>query len=243
MRRVGPLRQGTGSVSLQDFFENAPYSGVSAPVVVGPRTQGSDEHAWTEDVAAFEQPRRLQEAATDKNMTSSPLMVALASWDDPALRFRTDCDARSHAWFVNDFKKKYQAVRVPNKRPWPEFAASVKSGFGFTDADAAALSLASNIDIASLERGRLVVTPNLLDRPFQTPLLNAGTSCMSTLGEMCADARNLLQENTVRLSSKPKRLRDSAISLAIDHSQVSSKRLESVVAARTAALEEYLAQC
>lgn len=225
-------------MSVQDFIENVRCNDLPATVVVGPRTQGSDETAWTEDVAAFKRPERMAEEAADQHTVTSPLMVALASWNDPALRFRFDCDAQSHAWFVNDFKKTYQAVRVPNKRPWPEFAASVRSGFGFTDADAAALNLASNIDIAALERERLVVAPSLLDKPFQSPLLNAHTSCMSTLGEMCADARNL--PSCCETSNRSAKLRDKAISLAIDHKKLPPKRLEAVVAARTAALEEYI---
>ena len=89
-----------------------------------------------EDNAIFANADRCLEATSDAVLPNTPLMVALASAaDDPTIVFKADPEALAYAWFTGPLKADYQTARVPGKRAWPEFAASIKSSSGLTQAD------------------------------------------------------------------------------------------------------------
>jgi hypothetical protein len=232
----------TKALTLGEFFEHVTAGDTPAPVIVGPRTQGSSDHSWDADARLFTRTFSLDvaDAAVDRQTSASPLMVSIASWTDPALRFDSNCDARAHTWFVTDFKRGYQGVRVPGKRPWPEFAASVRSGFGFAEADFAALALVARVNVATVEGTRLIVPPLLLDKDFNTMVLDARSSLPTALGLMCDDAlRGTRNADRAAMASKPTHLCDVATAIATEHRGVPKKILASKVASRRAALDKF----
>lgn len=245
-------RGGNKTLTLHEFLdEMRPRDSSSAVVVAGPRTQGSVDEAWDEDSSLFTGPSGVADASADKQVSVSSLMVAIASEGDPALMFRDNCNAKVHAWFVTDFKRAYQAARVPGKRPWPECAASMRSCFGFVDADLSVISLVAGVHVGTMEHGRLIVTPLLLDKDFATPILDARDSRQTTLGHLCGEVIDAL---TVEKSGdaldaiqardpgcKGSRTSSLANGLAMKHGTVPRSMLMSQVAARQAALVQYIA--
>ena len=221
---------------LEEFLENVRPGARPASVIAGPRTQGGIDSAWVTDTEVFKRGPDVADTVADKHLSVSDFMMAVATVGDPTIQFKSDCDELVHRWFVADLKHEYQKVRVPGKRPWPEFAASMRAGFGFVESDASALSLAAGVDMATLERGRLVVAPLLLGKPFDTPVLYARTCTTMPLGHVCKEAVRTAQssQGTTALT-----LADSARALAMQHEKVAKKMLASLVASRSAALTHF----
>ena len=205
-----------------------------APVVLGPRTHGVDDKHWEDEARKFRgQATRVTETRAETDAPVSALTMALAAWTDPALPFRTNSEDIARTWTQETLKRAYQAVRVPHKRPWPEFAASLRAGFGFTPADAAAVALAAHVDIASVEAGGLVVAPRSLDADFASTVLDVQEAAASALGTVCERA---VCESTARGRTSP---RDLARALSIATNGLSMRALEATVAAREAALQSW----
>jgi hypothetical protein len=223
-----------GPLSIDDFFENVNVREASVAVVAGPRTQGACDEMWENDVRKFKRHSDIAETSTDKQTCVSRLMVTLASQNNPTLRFSDDCDSHVHSWFVTEFKRSYQTARVPGKRPWPEFAASLRSGVGFVDADLAAITIVSNVHVVTIENARLVIAPLLLDKPYDTHVMDGRKLRIVTLGAVCNEA--LILRDSMAGS-----IHDIARALALDTTKYSKGVIASKVAARTAALRSFVA--
>ena len=230
------LPKRTGALTLDEFLENVNVRQASVPVVVGPRTQGASDELWDKDVRSFRRQSDIAEMATDKQTSVSKMMVALASHTNPTLQFKADCNAHVHNWFVTDFKRSYQAARVPGKRPWPEFAASLRSGMGLVDADLAAISIVAAVDVVTIDDNRLIVAPLLRDKPYGTSVMDGRTSTLTTLGALCDEALGILHD-----TAGPGHLHEVARALAMDSSKHTRPAIASKVASRTAALRCFVA--
>jgi hypothetical protein len=232
----------TKVVELNEFFENVATGPAAAHVVVGPRTQGCSDTLWDSEVELLRRRTDLAETVTDNQNIVSPLMVAIASHLDPTMQFKPGCESRVHGWFVGDFKRAYQGARVPGKRPWPEFAASLRTGIGFVDSDFAVVSLVTSVSVATLEEGHgLVIAPLLLDAPYNTLVLDARSCQRVPLGALCDEATRTLGEHQGAIGAGAG-LRDTARALAMEKTNVPKKVLASKVSSRAAALQTYVTE-
>lgn len=231
------MRRGDAPMTARDFLDNfdTERSARPAPVVIGPRTHGVTDANWDADVRTFRSQTcaHNNETRTEATAPVSDLTMALAAWTDPALPFRTNAEGTARAWMQETLKPAYQAVRVPQKRPWPEFAASIRSGFGFTPPDAAAIALAVHIDIASSEQRGLVVGPRSLDADFESRVLDVQTAATTALGHVC--------ERAVRDAGADGRALARALSM--NTRNLSGRALDAAVAARHAALQSWSRGC
>jgi len=245
-----PDRCGSQRLSLSDFVESvdevlarklAPES--YAPI--GPRTHGSEDPAWTRDVDLFVSARRRVEASVDSAPHVSAAMLKFASLcDDPTLQFRSDRDEMVLRWFSGKFKRAYQSIRVPDKRPWPEFACALQTGTGISTPDVAALALIARVDVACVSRGKLMVAPRVNGIPLHREVVDATTGACVPLGSLVARAvrqEEGLEEGCVGSASYASatltRLRRFAETLAIDHAGKTRDRLRALVASRLAELD------
>lgn len=230
---------GNKALSLDEFVASFKSPTRCAPTVVGPRTHGHDDSRWNNDADLFENAQKKADAAMDVDTSVTPTMIAIASGEDPAVQFRSDCEARVHSWFVNELKPSYQATRVPGKRPWPEFAASMKSGVGFTVPDAAVIGIVCNVTVGTIERGPGLVLPtSALDKPFESAALDVRSGETVRLGDLSREAVANLSEEKNSSGSSASDNRAVARALAIDTRGLSGKRLASKIASRKAALDQ-----
>ena len=214
-----------------------------APVIVGPRTHGQDDSAWVADDRAFRARTECcgVEAALESAATATPLIVAMAAWNDPTLPFRNMSQSTAYAWFTGDLKRAYQSTRVPGKRPWPEFAAAVRAGFGFVPADAQALALAARVDIAAIERGgKVIASQRVLDAPFDTSVLDTRSATVVPLGSVCTRAVEQAESTRCAVSNTGAWHHALASALAMDRGRMTARTLAAKVAARQAALSIFV---
>lgn len=225
----------TKTISLEEFLANVPGKQSCAPVIVGPRSFGQSDATWEADWSMFNGREICQDNdnMVDKNTHVSPIMVAIAMVGDPTIGFQQNADALVHHWFVTTFKKGYQAARVPRKRPWPEFATSMRASFGFVDADLSTVSLVSGAEVATVESGRLVIPSSVKDKDFGKLVIDARSCKSIPLGEVCLEALDSIQPNHAS------HIRAIAQSLAMNHEGVSTRTLSSSIASRRAALDHF----
>lgn len=227
-----------GPLSLDDLLEtlmSAAKKGVStAHIAIGPRTFGSKDVNWDEDVSRFESAREREDVMADSASGEvSPLMVAIAAAEeDPAASLAADCESRVHAWFTGRFKSEYKTMRVAGKRPWPEFASAVKAARGLTCADVAAIHAVARAAVVCVgDDGALALPPRLLDASFDTEVIDAKTAQSVCLGAVASEALRRCANKVV----------DRAHALALD-TRCPRNVLASKVAARESALAAFQAK-
>lgn len=189
---MGPGGQRRQTLTMDEFLDDVVGGGLlrgCGAISTGPRVHGERDEEWESDVQSFRTARVTAEKRQDASAeATSPLVLALACTEDLAMRFRPGADEAALAWFCTTFKRAYQETRVPEKRPWPEFAASVRTRVGFTRADLAALSISADLNAGTVQDGALIVTPRLEDAGFESAVMDVRTCLETTLGHLCAEA-------------------------------------------------------
>jgi len=226
---------------MDTFISEMRVNGATATVVVGPRTQGAHDEAWDADVRTFQRSRDIESSAADSQTAVSPLMTVLAARNSPAVQFAADREVLVNSWFVTDFKRAYQALRIPDKRPWPEFASSLRTGIGFVPADFSAIGVVCGVDVVTLEGCELVAATLLRDKPFNTRVVDARSTLVVPLGSICRDAIEAVA--SAGHADQTRRLRATANALAMANEKCSNRVLASKIAARTAALNAFKGGC
>jgi hypothetical protein len=222
-------------LTLAEFLDNvATHEAVGSGICTGPRVQGNSDKGWEDDNAIFANADRCLEATSDAVLPNTPLMVALAaSAEDPTIVFKEDPEALASAWFTGPLKIDYQAARVPGKRAWPEFAASIKSSSGLTHPDVCTLALIARLDLATLEGGKLIISPRHLDKPFTTLVMDARAARETAMGLLVRDAVQALPARAP--------LKQVAQALALSDGPGRCGVLAARIASRQAALHAFLA--
>jgi len=237
----GTRTRGNEVLSLDSFIAEMRVHGATATVVVGPRTQGAHDDAWEADVRTFQRSHDIESSVADSQTAVSPLMTVLAARNNPAVQFAANQEVLVNSWFVTEFKRAYQALRIPDKRPWPEFASSLRTGIGFVPADFSAIGVVCGVDVVALDGCDLIIASLLRDKPFDTRVVDARSTLVVPLGSVCRDAIEAVAHSGH--SDKTRRLRATASALAMTNEKCSSRILASKVAARTAALNAFKGGC
>lgn len=213
---------------------------------LGPRTLGEVDDAWEKDVAnkVVEQ-SRIEDAhetnLCDDNVTD--LMVSIvAHVEDPGIAFRSDRSESTLRWAKGPLKEMYQALRFPDKKPWPEFIATLMNPVNaITSVDCSIIQTLFSMRIG-VARGKAVVLPDLiLDSEFVTALLDIRTCRETTLGDLAQSAFDEFSKAETDIASITMlEMRTLASALAIRvPGRIARARLASQLSARLAALRVY----
>ena len=222
---------GHHALSLDEFLDSvdAPI-GACKTAVRGPRTHGCYDAGWEADLALFTNCKEHERANLTWTGASELIAVIASSWD-PTIAAATECerDARVTAWFTGPLKAEYKTVRVVGKRPWPEFAAALRTGCGLSTADVSAVYAITRTTVCSVDaRGALVIPHCLRKVPLETEVLDARTAKPCQLFEVVLDA--------LQASVGKKSMAARADALALDASRCPRNVLASRIAAREAEL-------
>lgn len=192
----------------------------------------SDEWMRDVDFAAFRSRRATQVEVA--RPASTRLLFSLACRENPAIQFQNDVDGAVQGWFSRDFKRRYQMTRIPDRRPWPEFSATMRTGFGYSSVDASAIAMICDTCVADVTAaGELVLPRRCRDMPLADfYVFDVRTGDEIPLGEFVAKAHS------------HDRKRDSAITrasrLAMTFSDMPRNVLQSKIAARVAELRAFV---
>jgi len=233
-----------------------PLQAVVPPV--GPRTLGNEDERWTREIEEITDVQRIVEDHQIKRVTPADVtdfMVSIvAKADDPTIAFSEARREVALAWITRTLKPAFQSVRVPNKKPWPEFLASLMDPRALSRSDADIMHTLFGVAVGHPgEAGELVIPQALLDADFGSDAIDARTGSDTSLGLLVAEAweRYLASRPQPSGADRPRRggaevstvantsigeLRASAAALAVRDTRDPKATLACKIAARKAAL-------
>jgi hypothetical protein len=177
---------------LCDHARNLGSHAIVPPI--GPRTLGCEDSRWTRERDALFDVDRAVEESQLKRVTVADvngLMIAIAAKaDDPTLIFADDKEAVALRWTMGVLKPAFQAMRVPRKKPWPEFLVALMNVSCLTSGDCDILSTLFGVHIGHVreDSGELVVPQCLLDADFTSTVIDARSASDTVLGALVAEA-------------------------------------------------------
>jgi hypothetical protein len=225
---------------LDRIHDPRPSSHAIVPPV-GPRTLGSEDTRWTRECDALFDIDRAVEDSQRKRVTTADvndLMVAIvAKAHDPTIIFSEDKAVLTLEWVTGSLKVAFQTMRMPFKKPWPEFLAALMNPTCLSREDCSVLSALFGVNVGHVRaNGDLVIPQSLLDADFDHPLIDARSATETNLGALLGEARE--RRPIAKSAQTMSEIRKQANALAICAKHDTRAVLSSKIASRGAALDE-----